>query len=106
MEDLEDTAVGQQFRQVRRLAGARRDLHHVGGAVAGRQLHHAQPIAVGIEPHRLGVDRHGADAIVRQIRQIAAVQANGHDGSPTGDNRDEYGAQERTRTSTALTAST
>src|SRR6266851_5306659 len=51
------------------------------GAVAGRELHHAQPVAVRIEPHGLGVDRDRAAAVMREVRQIAAVQADGHDGS-------------------------
>src|SRR3974377_2338403 len=57
---------------------ASRNLHHIGRAVAGRDLHDAQAAATMVEPHGLGVDRHGGDLIARQIRQIAAMQADGH----------------------------
>ena len=58
-----------------------RDLHHVGGAVAGRKLDDAQPVAPDIETHGLGVDRDRADLVAGEVRQIAAVQADGHCGS-------------------------
>ena len=58
-----------------------RDLHHVGGAVAGRKLHDAQPVAADIETHGLGVDRDRAALVAGEVRQIAAVQADGHGGS-------------------------
>ena len=58
MEELGDRRVREQRDQVGRLRLARRDLDHVGGAVAWRDLHHAQPVAMRVEPQRLGVDRH------------------------------------------------
>ncbi len=53
------------------------DLHHVGAAVAVRHLHHAEPVAMRIEPHGLGIDRYRS-RVAGQIGQIAAVQADGH----------------------------
>src|SRR5262249_21897794 len=85
VKDLENRPVGEKFGQVRRGARAGRDLHHVGGAVARRHLHHAQPIADRIEPHGFGVDRRRAAAVAREVGQIAAMQADSHDGSRTGD---------------------
>ena len=58
--------------------GMRRDLHHVGPAVARRELHHAEPVAIEIETHGLGIDRNRA-AIARNVRQVAAMQADGHE---------------------------
>ena len=84
MEQLEDRGVGQQRLDVGRAGRARRDLHHVGGAVAGRKLHDAQPVAADIETHGLGVDRDRADLVAGEVRQIAAVQADGHCGSRNG----------------------
>ena len=52
----------------------------IGRAVARRQLHDAEPVAAERQPHGLGVDRDRRRPIVRKVRQIAAVQANGHCG--------------------------
>ena len=69
MKNLEEILVGQKPLQIRRaigrISGVRRNLHHVGGAVAGRQLNHAEPVAVEIEPHGLGIDRDRARAALR-----------------------------------------
>jgi len=80
VEDLDDGRIAQQFFQVRRVVLAARDLDHVGGAVARRHLHHAQPVAVRIEAHGLGVDRRRT-GVARKVlvRQVATVQADGHD---------------------------
>src|SRR5215217_3274097 len=83
MEDLDDRWVGKQPLQVGRLAPARWNLHHVGRAVPRRKLHHAQPVAVMVEPHGLGVDRRRI-AIPGEVGQVAAMQADGHRGSPAG----------------------
>ena len=56
-----------------------RDLHDVGAAVAVRHLHHAEPVAMRIEPHGLGIDRHRI-RVAGQIGQVAAMQADGHEG--------------------------
>src|SRR5262249_24099261 len=66
-----------QRLQVRRGSDLAADLHHVGRAVAGRKLHHAQPVAHRLEPHGFGVDRDRA-GIAREVGQVAAVQADGH----------------------------
>jgi hypothetical protein len=63
--------------QVRRVGVTLGNLHHVGAAVAGRELHHAEPVAVRVQPHGLGVDRHRA-GVAGQVGQIAAMQAYGH----------------------------
>src|SRR3981189_461204 len=54
-----------------------RDLHHIGAAVAVRHLHHAEPVAMRMQPHGLGIDRHRI-GVEGQIGQIAAMQAYGH----------------------------
>src|SRR5437016_125624 len=63
--------------QVWRVGVILRDLHHVGAAVAVRQLHHAKPVAMRIKAHGLGIDRHRS-GVVGQIGQVAAMQAYGH----------------------------
>src|SRR3972149_10909004 len=81
-----------------RLARAGRNLDHVGRAIAGGELHHARPVAARIDPHRLRVDRH-RPAIAGRVRQVTAMQADGH-GAPGRINarneltRCEAGAQE------------
>jgi hypothetical protein len=54
-----------------------RNLYDIGGTVARRELDHAKPIAMRVEPHGLGVDRHGI-FIAAKVRQIAAMQTDGH----------------------------
>src|ERR1700687_2215658 len=86
--------IGQQRFQIRRvgmiLSVILGDLHHVGAAVAVRQLHHAEPVAMRVQPHRLGIDRHLV-GVAGEIWQIAAMQAYGHEGQPRclGSNRRE-----------------
>ncbi|OIQ69897.1 hypothetical protein GALL_484980 [mine drainage metagenome] len=53
------------------------DLHDVGAAVAVRHLYHAEPVAMRMQPHGLGIDRHRV-GIAGEIGQIAAMQAYGH----------------------------
>ena len=69
MKNLEEILVRQKPFQIRRaigrISGMRWNLHHVGGAVAGRQLNHAKPVAVEIEPHGLGIDRDARDAAAK-----------------------------------------
>jgi len=50
MKDFDDLRIGQQRLQVRRVGVILRDLDDVGGAVAIRHLHHAEPVAMRIEP--------------------------------------------------------
>ena len=56
MEDLgQPFFVAKQRGEVRRLRLALVDLDHVGRAVAGRQLHHAEPVAMRLQPQRFGL---------------------------------------------------
>jgi hypothetical protein len=58
VEDLGHARIGEKPGEIGRGIGIGRNLHDIGAAVARRQLHHAQPVAVRIETHGLGVDRH------------------------------------------------
>ncbi|MDT4877494.1 hypothetical protein FQZ97_1130150 [compost metagenome] len=77
MEDLGDIGIAEKLDQIGRLGGVLWDLHDVGAAIAGRELHDAEPVTMRIEPHGLGIDGDLA-AIARKIRQVAAVQSDGH----------------------------
>ena len=57
VEQLQHRRVGEQPPQVGRVVAAGGELHEMGVAVAARELHEAQPVAVRVEPHRLGIDR-------------------------------------------------
>jgi hypothetical protein len=81
MKELQHFGIGDQGGQPRRLCSApgrtARDLHQVGVAIAGRELDQAEPVAMGVETHGLGIDRH--DRAERQVRgKIAAVKADRH----------------------------
>src|SRR5690606_26634901 len=81
VEDLGHARIGEQLDQVRRLGRILGDLHHIGAAVAGRKLHHAEPVAMRVEAHGLGVDRHLA-VVIGKIGQVAAMHSDGHGKSP------------------------
>jgi hypothetical protein len=81
MEDLGDLRIGQQRFQMRRVRVPLRDLNHIGAAVAVRQLHHAKPVAMRIEAHGLGIDRHRV-GVAGEVGQVATVQAYGHEMEP------------------------
>ena len=54
----------------------RDELHQVGVAVAGGELHQAEPVAMRVEAHGLGIDRD--DRAQRQaFRQVVPVQMDG-----------------------------
>ena len=78
VHQLDDAGITHHGRQVGRdvAAAAQRnghELHHVGSAVAGGQLHQAQPVAVQVQSHRLGVD--GDDRTKAQaVRKVVAVK--------------------------------
>src|SRR5262245_3166968 len=55
MEDLEHARVGKEALQFGRVV-ASGELHQDRMAIALRELHQAEPVAMGIEPHGLGVD--------------------------------------------------
>src|ERR1700749_1452374 len=99
MEQLGYAAIGQQFSQPRRRVGPRRELHEMRVPIAGRQLHEAQPVAMRIEAHRLGIDRNNRSE-VEPFRQITAIKSIGHSGQRPAAPRG--GAQEKTRTSTSF----
>jgi len=57
-----------------------RNLHHVGATVAGRELHHARAGRDADAAHGLGC-RPATESVwfvAGKIRQIAAMQADGH----------------------------
>ena len=72
MEDLGHLGIAEQALQIGRACLPPRDLHHIRRTVAWRKLHHAEPVALEIEPQRLGVDG-DAGGVARQVRQIALV---------------------------------
>src|SRR5215470_13164521 len=77
VEDFQTLRIAQQLGQIGRGGGAARDLHDIGAAVARRKLHHAQPIAMRIEPHGFRIDCHGA-GVAPYVGQIAAMQTDAH----------------------------
>src|SRR5271170_1208540 len=99
MEQLGYAAIGQQFPQPRRRIAPGRELHEMRVPIAGRQLDEAQPVAMRVEPHRLGVNRDNRSE-VEPFGQITAIKSVGHSrqqpAAPRG------GAQEKTRTSTSF----
>ena len=60
-----------------RQLGQDSSLHQMRLPVAGRKLHQAQPVALGIEAERFGVDGHQRPEI-EAVRQIAFVQFDFH----------------------------
>ena len=83
MKQLGDVGIGEQPPQPWRVVAAGGELHEMGVAVAARELHQAQPVAMRVEPHRLGVDRHRLAefdalrqvAVMKPVTVIAAVMA-------------------------------
>ncbi len=77
MKEFDDLRIGQQPLQIGGAGLAGCDLHHVGVAVAARQLHDAKPVAADLQAQRFGVD---CDRLAENCvgREIAAVQADGH----------------------------
>ena len=72
VEQLGGCRIAETGLQVGGIVCAAGELHDMRIAVAGGQLHQAKPVAMGREPHGLGVDR---DAIAELDvgRQIALV---------------------------------
>jgi len=64
-----------------RLGAPARDLDHIGTPVAWRQLDDAQPVAMVVKAHGLGIDS-DRPLIAAEVGEIAAMQANGHDFAP------------------------
>src|SRR5205807_9867108 len=94
MKQLGYAAVSQQLPQPRRRIGSGRELDEMRVPVAGRELEEAQPVAMRVEPHCLGVDRNDWSE-VEPFREIAAIKPIGHPGQQPAAPRD--GAQEKTR---------
>ena len=92
MEQLGYAAIGQQLPQPRRRVGPRRELHEMRVPIAGRELDEAQPVAMRVEPHRLGVDRNNRSE-VEPFGQITAIKSIGHPGQRPAAPRG--GAQEK-----------
>src|SRR6185295_11085573 len=77
VENLQDRCVAKQLLEIGSIRRARRDLHHIGRPIAGRELHHAQPVAARIETHGFGVDGNRA-LVPREVGKVAAMETNGH----------------------------
>ena len=75
MEDLGDRRIGQEQTEIGRARLALGDADDIDAAVAGRELHEAEPVAAGLQPHRLGVDRHEI-AIGGEIAEVAVMDAD------------------------------
>src|SRR5579863_69175 len=57
MEQLDDCGVDEEPLQIRGVVAAGGELNEMSIAIAARELYQAQPVAMRVEPHRLGVDR-------------------------------------------------
>jgi len=78
VEDLGHRRVGQQPLEVGGVVGGAVQAHHVGFAIAVRELHHAQGVAAQAQAHRLRIDRHRRRAGQRAVRQVALMLEGGH----------------------------
>ncbi len=77
MEHLLDPGVAEKSAEIRRAVMRPPELHQMTVAVAGRELHEAQPVAMRMQAHRLGVD--GDDgAEIDALGQIFLVQLDLH----------------------------
>src|ERR1700730_3763 len=77
VEDLQARRIGDQALEVGSVGRIGGNLHDVGAAVARRKLYDAQPIAMRIEPHGFGVDR-DCPAVAVKVRQVTTMQSDGH----------------------------
>src|SRR5215210_1338577 len=110
MEDLDHAFIGEEPHELGRIS-IPADLDELGVAVSGGELHEAEPVAIGIEPERLGVDgdRVAPDAA---WREVVLMQLDRHRLASWGDgfavlgspSEGMIGAQEKTRTSTPFRA--
>ena len=62
-----------QGAQVRCLVYGFAELDYMTGIAAGRELNQAKPVASKVEPHGLGIDRHGL-AELETVGQIVLVE--------------------------------
>jgi hypothetical protein len=82
MVELEPIRVREQPLQVRRRKVASlSEPDEMLVALAVRQLHQAQPVAAGVEAHRLGIDRDRPVGEPDVSGQVFLVQMNGHSSS-------------------------
>ena len=77
MEDLGDGGVGEQRLEVWRVVAGAVELHQMGIAVTGGELHEAELVTAGNETQRFGVDGDGASEIEPR-RQVALVKLDCH----------------------------
>ena len=81
MEYFYPRRVAKKFHQIRRFVTIAGEFHQMRIAIAIGKLHQAQPVALVIQPHRLGID--GNIALKREVgRQIAFMQDIGDKSSP------------------------
>ena len=97
--------IGEQTAQVGAIVATtpetgRNELDKVRVAVAGGELHQAEPVAMRIEAHGLGIDSDDGTQ-GEAFRQIVPVQMDGAAWHELG-GAHCVGAQEKTRTSTTL----
>ena len=82
VENFHNGRIGQKRFQARRIIGRPVQLHEMGAAVTGRELHQAQAVAVRIEPERFAID--GDAGAKRHPRgQVTVMEMNfrsGHGG--------------------------
>ena len=76
MEDLEHAVIDKKARELGCLR-ALADLDQLGVAIALGELHQAEPVAIGVEAERLGIDGDGT-APVPAWRQIVLMQLDHH----------------------------
>ena len=100
-----DVRVGEDRLEVGRLVRPVRELHDMGISLAVGKLDETEPIAQGVEPHRLGIDGH-ARAERDAARQIALMKVICQRRlRPLRAHQERAdGAQEKTRTSTTKKA--
>ncbi len=81
VHQLHHAAVTQEPSEIGAIVAApaerrRNELHQMGMTVAGGQLHQTEPVAMRVQTHRLGVDRH--DRTQRQpIGQVMLMEMDG-----------------------------
>src|SRR5208282_5798725 len=69
--------VEEKAPEPRRRVGTGCELHEMRVPVSCRELYQAQPVAMRVEPHRLGVDGDGR-AELDALGQVAPMQLVGH----------------------------
>ena len=79
MVELQPRRIGQQRAQIRRgIIAARREAHEMLVGAAIGQLHDAEPVARGDQPHRLGIDGDRGAGGEQVAGQVFFVEMDGH----------------------------